>query len=63
MNLLPYCHDSPAKWGLGMHDFLNHYKHSCAKRGINLSFKKNPCRKGGVPFTARRRPRLSIPSV
>ena len=41
-------------------DFLNYYKQSCAKRGINLSLTvrtdmpKNPGRKGGVPSTARR---------
>ena len=48
-------------------DFLNYYKQSCAKRGINLSLTvrtdmpKNPCRKGVVPSTARRAsPKLPI---
>ena len=48
-------------------DFLNYYKQSCAKSGINLSLTvradmpKNPGRKGGVPSTARRAsPKLPI---
>ena len=48
-------------------DFLNYYKQSCTKRGINLSLTvrtdmpKNPGRKGGVPSTARRAsPKLPI---
>lgn len=48
-------------------DFLNHYKQSCAKKGINLSLTvrtdmpKHPGRKGGVPSTARRSsPKLAI---
>lgn len=41
-------------------DFLNHYKQSYAKTGINLSLTvrtdmpKSPVRKGGVPSTTRR---------
>ena len=48
-------------------DFLNYYKKSCTKRGINLSLTvrtdmpKNSGGKGGVPFTARRSsPKLPI---
>ena len=48
-------------------DFLNHYKQSCAKKGINLSLTvrkdmpKHPGRKGGVPSTARRSsPKLAV---
>ena len=51
-----------------MLDFLNHYKQSCAKGGINLSLAvradmpKNHGTKGDIPSTPRRSssPKLAI---